>query len=205
MQIVEAHADGACLGNGRPEATAGIGVYFGERDPRNLSLPLYQGRQTNQRAELASVLAALLIFAQHDDHEAHERGYWREQEYPEQKLILYCDSNYAVQCVGPWADRWETRGWWNAKGEPVANSDLIKAIRMVVRERQEYAPEGALWKGEVEFVHVRGHIGNPGNYEADAFAVSGARKHGYKRLRNGHIIRAIREACDRATYDDDDD
>ncbi|KXS21183.1 hypothetical protein M427DRAFT_51444 [Gonapodya prolifera JEL478] len=44
-------ADGCCLGNGTNNARAGIGVYFGPNDSRNVGAPLY-GTQTNQRAEL---------------------------------------------------------------------------------------------------------------------------------------------------------
>ena len=31
------YTDGACINNGKPNARAGIGVYFGENDSRNIS------------------------------------------------------------------------------------------------------------------------------------------------------------------------
>ncbi len=46
------YADGSCFGNGKEGARAGIGVYFGDGDPRNVSEPLPGDKQTNQRAEL---------------------------------------------------------------------------------------------------------------------------------------------------------
>ncbi len=42
------------------KATAGIGVYFGPSDPRNLSEKLI-GKQTNNRAELTAAIRALEI------------------------------------------------------------------------------------------------------------------------------------------------
>lgn len=47
--------DGACQGNGRDGAVAGVGVWFGEDDPRNISEKL-EGKQTNQRAELMAAI-----------------------------------------------------------------------------------------------------------------------------------------------------
>jgi ribonuclease HI len=47
-----AYTDGACSRNGQKGSAAGIGVYFGPNDPRNLSEPLTGTKQTNQRAEL---------------------------------------------------------------------------------------------------------------------------------------------------------
>jgi ribonuclease HI len=69
------YSDGACKGNGKAGATAGIGVYFGPNDPRSVNYRfaltlLYSsenrnlaercpGDQTNNRAEL---IASLLLF-----------------------------------------------------------------------------------------------------------------------------------------------
>lgn len=46
------YTDGACEGNGQIGSEAGVGVYFGDNDPRNVSEPLEGEKQTNQRAEL---------------------------------------------------------------------------------------------------------------------------------------------------------
>ena len=40
------YTDGACIHNGKPNAKAGMGVYFGKDDPRNLSKRV-DGKQTN--------------------------------------------------------------------------------------------------------------------------------------------------------------
>ena len=40
------YTDGGCINNGKPNAIAGIGIYFGENDPRNVSKRLV-GQQTN--------------------------------------------------------------------------------------------------------------------------------------------------------------
>lgn len=45
------YTDGSARGNGKLGSQAGLGVFFGVNDPRNLSERL-QGEQTNQRAEI---------------------------------------------------------------------------------------------------------------------------------------------------------
>ncbi|KAF9141030.1 hypothetical protein BGX30_005595 [Mortierella sp. GBA39] len=52
------YTDGSARGNGKVGSQAGLGVFFGVNDPRNLSERL-QGEQTNQRAEIMAVYRAL--------------------------------------------------------------------------------------------------------------------------------------------------
>ena len=54
--------DGACIDNGKPDAIAGWGVFFGEGDPRNKHEPLLGVTQTNQRAEIMAVIYVLEYF-----------------------------------------------------------------------------------------------------------------------------------------------
>ena len=49
------YTDGACSNNGSLNAKAGIGIYFGENDIRNVSQPVV-GKQSNNTAELGSFI-----------------------------------------------------------------------------------------------------------------------------------------------------
>ena len=51
LDRVVVYTDGACSYNGREGARAGIGVYWGDKHPFNVSERL-GGKQTNQRAEI---------------------------------------------------------------------------------------------------------------------------------------------------------
>ena len=53
------YTDGACQGNGTEGARAGVGVFYGKNDPRNISTSLQGKHQTNQRAELTAIKLAL--------------------------------------------------------------------------------------------------------------------------------------------------
>ncbi|KAJ2497931.1 Ribonuclease H1 [Coemansia sp. RSA 1972] len=54
------YVDGSCINNGQPNASAGIGVYFGPGDSRNYSGKM-DGKQTSQRAELEAIRQALVL------------------------------------------------------------------------------------------------------------------------------------------------
>jgi ribonuclease HI len=72
-------------------------------------------------------------------------------------LLLVCsDSQYVVRCF---TDRW-WRGWIRRDWRKVANADLWQPFVRDVLDRH----------GEVRFAWVRGHVGHPGNEEADRLA-----------------------------------
>ena len=60
MKTVNIYTDGACSNNGQRGAKAGLGVYFGENDPRNCSERI-EGKQTNNTAELKAIIKAAEI------------------------------------------------------------------------------------------------------------------------------------------------
>ncbi|CDI77844.1 ribonuclease H, putative [Eimeria acervulina] len=185
IEEVAVYADGACLGNGHSFARAGIGVYFGSEDPKNISLPLLLGPHTNQRAELASLLVALLQFEAADDAAAAAAAASAaaaaaavrsstEKKQKEVKLVVYSDSEYAIKCVGLWSKRWRLNGWASAAGKPAKNTDLVHAVLLLCERRRQGAPPGARWRGAVSFIHVKGHSGVDGNEAADRLAVAAA-------------------------------
>ncbi|RDW71360.1 hypothetical protein BP6252_07923 [Coleophoma cylindrospora] len=144
------YTDGSSLGNGKKGAQAGVGVYFGEGDPRNVSEPLAGMPQTNQRAELTAVLRALQIC---------------EQVTP---ILIITDSNYSINCCTLWHTSWERNGWKTSTGGSVLNKDLVVDIRKLIEQRK--AKNVA-----TNFRWIKGHSNDKGNEAADRLAVAGAR------------------------------
>ncbi|KAJ2808911.1 hypothetical protein H4R20_000556 [Coemansia guatemalensis] len=148
------YTDGASARNGRRGAAAGVGVYFGENDPRNISEPLEGARQTNQRAELTAILRAIESLSTDC-----------------KKAIQICtDSMYSINCLTAWFHNWERNGWMGSTGKPVENQDIIQKILSLIRARVDNAAPA------IRFVHVRGHAGISGNEAADQLAVAGAKR-----------------------------
>ncbi|KAL7623840.1 hypothetical protein AAE478_005396 [Parahypoxylon ruwenzoriense] len=142
------YTDGSTLANGKPGAVAGIGVWFGIGDKRNISERLEGKVQTNQRAELTAILRAL---------ESVPIG---------QKIRIFTDSKYSLNCVTEWYKNWEKNGW-RTKDGLVKNRDLVEAIRAKIDERDEFGTD-------TYFQWVKGHEMNNGNVAADRLAVQGA-------------------------------
>ncbi len=144
------YTDGSSLGNGQAGAVAGVGVYFGPRDPRNVSEALRGSRQTNQRAELTAVARAL-------DHIPIDRD-----------ALIVTDSYYSIRCLTEWFPKWEKNNWKNSAGKDVENKDLIEPIIARIRERE-------LCRAKTNFKWIKGHANDEGNVAADNLAVQGSR------------------------------
>jgi ribonuclease HI len=159
--MVVVFSDGAAQNNGKANAVGGIGVWFGDGDPRNISKGYVNGaacKVTNQTMELLAAVSALQACAT-----SSARG----------DVVLFTDSMYAIQCATKWYIGWKRNGWKTATGKPVLNQALIEAL--------------VTWidKTGARLEHVRSHRTEPakntmahavwyGNRMADALAVQGA-------------------------------
>lgn len=104
---------------------------------------------TNQRMELTAICNAL-AFAQH-------------QKKPNEGVIIYSDSAYAINCyLQDWYRTWQSNGWFNSSGKPVANQDLWDKI---IPFFDNY------W---YHFSKVKGHGNNHWNNMCDALAQKAA-------------------------------
>lgn len=150
--VLKIYTDGSSLSNGRAGANAGVGVWFGVRDTRNISEPLSGPRQTNQRAELTAILRAINVSPLH------------------RHVQIFTDSQYSIKCVTVWHHAWIRNNWNTSLGLPVENRDLVEQI---VKKIQERAQHGS----HTDFEWVKGHTGaKDGNHYADQLAVEGAMK-----------------------------
>lgn len=110
-EMVDVYVDGSCLHNQTPGlATAGVGVWFGENDPRNVSERLV-GKQTNQRAEIVAVIRAL-------------------EAAPLEPLCVYTDSEYCVSGVN-----FRLQDWAAHNFHGVDNADLWERLHQMLRAR----------------------------------------------------------------------
>jgi ribonuclease HI len=148
MNSLQVWTDGSSFGNGSIHARAGIGVFWGDNDTRNLSERL-PGDQTNNRAEIYAVIRALELCKD-----------------PEKMLEIMTDSMYVINAFECWCKKWEKNGWITTRKEPVKNKELFLRMNELVKARS----------GQVKMVFVRGHSGNYGNKQADHLAKFGSLK-----------------------------
>ncbi|KAH7031919.1 ribonuclease H-like domain-containing protein [Macrophomina phaseolina] len=148
--ILQICTDGSALGNGKKGSVAGVGVFFGPLDKRNVSEGLAGARQTNQRAELTAIQRALDIAPLQRDVE------------------IRTDSSYGINCVTVWYKSWRKNNWQTSGKKPVENKDLVEPIVARIEEREKIGTKTI-------FTWLKGHADDPGNIAADALAVQGAR------------------------------
>jgi len=139
------YTDGSCINNGKKDARAGIGVFFSQGDPRNVSRRV-DGKQTNNTAELTAILVALDILKNEIDEG--------------RRIVVYTDSEYAIKCFTSYGRRLQSMGFLTR--DPVPNLELIKEGLNKI-------------KSNVFFQHIRSHTGKQdihslNNEEADKLA-----------------------------------
>lgn len=145
---VVVYTDGACRKNGKVDAVAGYGIYFGENDRRNVSTRL-TGKATNNIAELTAVHRTLQLLE--NDLKAGKR------------CAIYTDSTYAILCCGSYGERCEKKKW----PDDIPNLELVKQAYMLAKS----------YVGHIAFVHVTAHtelqdVHSLGNNNADRLATS---------------------------------
>lgn len=140
------YTDGGCSNNGRSNASAGIGIYFGENDPRNVSKKI-TGSQTNNAAELRAIFEAFKIIE--SDLKLGK------------KITIVTDSEYAIKCVTSYGAKCNALNWVN----DIPNKELV---REVYNNYTQYS--------NVSFMHINSHtnktdIHSIGNACADKLAI----------------------------------
>tara|TARA_A100001015_G_scaffold248675_1_gene286219 strand:+ start:441 stop:1124 length:684 start_codon:yes stop_codon:yes gene_type:complete len=145
---INIYTDGACINNGKTDARAGFGIWFGENDERNTS-ESFTGPQTNNRAELLGIIKALSIL-----RDEIEKG---------QTVNIYTDSSYSIRCCTSYGEKMLKKGWKN-KGKDIPNVELVKVAYNFCRKYSN-----------IHFKHVLAHTGlqdehSIGNDNADRLA-----------------------------------
>jgi ribonuclease HI len=143
--------DGACMGNGSPEAKAAAGVFFGKGSTFNTSTILTEPKATNQIAELTAGIIGL--------EKAMEIQRLRLEEEKLYQVVIKSDSQYLVNGMTNWVFKWETNGYQTSKGTPVVNSALFKQLGMLIGQLNKLGVEVLFW-----------HVSRRYNEQADKLA-----------------------------------
>lgn len=139
------YTDGACSNNGKNNASAGIGIYFGIDDKRNVSKKI-EGKQTNNTAELTAIIETYSII--------------ENDIVNGKKIAIVSDSEYAIRCVSSYGEKCCKKGW----NVDIPNKELVKTAYELYKEHSN-----------VKFMHIRAHTNNKdvhsfGNDNADKLA-----------------------------------
>jgi ribonuclease HI len=139
------YTDGACSNNGKDNALAGIGIFFGINDNRNISKKI-EGKQTNNTAELSAIIETYHII--------------ENDILNGKKIAIVSDSEYVIKCVSSYGEKCY-RKCWNVD---IPNKDLVKIAYEMYKD-----------KLNIQFIHIKAHTNNTdihsfGNDNADKLA-----------------------------------
>ena len=116
LEYTRVWTDGACHGNGRKDASGGMGIYSPDAGIKMSAPWTYKSVPTNQKCEL---LAAIIALKEIDGD-----------------VILYTDSDYLVKGMTEWMPGWIERGWKKSRrGSPIKNVDYWKKLRSLTKGR----------------------------------------------------------------------
>ena len=158
--------DGACRGNGTPNARAAAGIFFHQANHQwNEALLLPAAYNTCQRAELYAALRALtaagnlrMLNLQMSGRRKYRRpGPMRRLR----RVIIEADSEYLVKGMTVWMANWKCNGYRNANGGRVENEDLF---RLLDEQVNKLVAMGV----EVQFWHVPRELNTAADRSANA-------------------------------------
>ena len=143
--MIYVYTDGACTNNGHKNAAAGIGIYFGEDDQRNVSAKI-DGKQSNNTAELSAIIRTYEILK--NDIEMGK------------DVTIVSDSVYAIRCAGEYGLKNANCNW----DKDIPNKELVREIYELYSAHSN-----------VNFMHIKAHTSNQdihsiGNNHADRLA-----------------------------------
>jgi len=155
-------ADGACSDNGKRNAKAGFGVHVYNDPQHDKSVRLLPTEpQTNNRAELRAIQAALDLIDQHDAEWSN--GYTGYK--------IWSDSEYSIHCLTKWAPGWRRNNWKKSDGGLIQNIDLIKPLY----ERLARMPRVTLQHVRAHQAALKSEFPFDGNHKADQLATQSLR------------------------------
>ena len=128
------YTDGACSNNGKDNAFAGIGIFFGINDNRNISKNI-EGKQTNNTAELTAIIETYNII--------------ENDIINGKKIAIVSDSEYAIRCVSSYGEKCFKKDW----NVDIPNKELIKKAYELYKNKRN-----------IKFVHIKAHTNNTDNH-----------------------------------------
>jgi len=140
------YTDGSCINNGYPNAEAGIGIYFGLNDSRNVSKKIENSKKSNNIAELTALITAYKILESDIKNN--------------KKIVIFSDSIYAIRCISIYGEKNEKLKWNNS----IPNVELVKEGYELFKN-----------KSNIKIIWIKAHtelsdIHSLGNQEADRLA-----------------------------------
>lgn len=101
------YTDGSCLNNGKENPISGIGIYFGDKNNKNVSKII--DVKTNNAAELMAIITCYNII---------------KNDLLSKKICIFTDSEYCIKAATSYGERCSIHKW----SLDIPNIDLVKTL-----------------------------------------------------------------------------
>ena len=114
--IVDIFVDGSSINNGKRNCKAGYGIFFPQAEYLNVSQKLDEKeiKVSNNVAEMMACIRAIEIS--------------RDTFHDLRQIRIISDSEYTINCVTKWCEKWKKDNWVKYDKKPIKNLDLIKKL-----------------------------------------------------------------------------
>ena len=152
--MLNIYIDGSCLKNGQQNSKGGFGiVIFDENNNLIDAYCEFFDNVTNNQMELQAFLKTFELL---------------NTKYKNNKVNIYSDSSYCINILTNWIYSWSKNNWKNSKNQTIKNFDIIFSLY------KYYTID--FFINQINFIKIKGHIGNIGNELADALATANKTK-----------------------------
>lgn len=156
---VNIYTDGSAINNqskDKSKTKAGVGVFFGKNDKRNISFSLNKTKfkKSNQVAEMLAIIMGIQKLIE-------------TEIIGKRTITIYTDSMYCINIYTKWAKNWEKNNWKKSNNKPVENLELVKKmyylstnlkVRMVHVKSHKDPPKKDTKNYEIEFERWFGNM-----------------------------------------------
>ena len=132
---MEIYCDGSCRGNGTANAEGGFGVVVVDNGEVVNTYAEMHKQTTNNRMEMMAIMWAIVTYY---------------EEIAAGDVVIFSDSQYAVNTFSNWIWSWYNRGWKKSNKQTPENLTLLKKYVTITNDG----------KLPVQLRYVRGHNGN---------------------------------------------
>jgi len=110
------YTDGSCSNNGTDSAEAGMGIYFGHNDPRNVAKRVI-GKQSNNTAELGAIIELYPLI--------------EKDILAGKKIGIVSDSIYAIRATTSYGEKCNASGW----KKDIPNKEMVQRAYALYKDK----------------------------------------------------------------------
>ncbi len=144
------YTDGASRGN---PGRSGWGAVVVDPEGYTWELGNAKKHSTNNAMELSAIAAALQTILNNPTLSNTLKH--------DSQILIHSDSSYALNGIQYWVSGWQRRDWKTKEGTPIKNKEIWQEILRLQKE---------VGAKKIQWIHVSGHAGIPGNERCDKIA-----------------------------------